>query len=355
MEERIREILINIKNDTTNILELTQYNIHDIINVALDNELYDSLLIIFSPISINGEVIIPFDAFSTNILSIFKNSYDNIDDAMMAAKKIYDEHQEYNKKVGEDDLFYNNSTYEEILSHLKVIPKEVKEKFRNKLFNIDFELISQIKIKNSHAREISGVNNPINSVNDVIIYSEPACLTSCIDLYNKNIQTTMNDTEGVIEDDTINSGICKISIKYDTLSQENQAIIDEMIKLGQALFVDGRDNEVSIFVPCSGEEKIGEVSNKLKVIISKLKMQDVLYGRQTLEEFWNDSLDYYIEYHRKTFDKYFSEPGYTWNDVIKFVEEFDYYYDDRENILWKTKELYRKHKVYLESQKEMKR
>lgn len=353
-ENNIKELLIEVTKDETKIIELERYNIDKIIDVALKEELYDALLIIFKPITINNNTKIYFDAFSTDILSKISNTCNTKEEAEIEAKEEYEHHQALNKTLSEEDKewYYDDRTYEEILSEKKVISKEIKEKLRKSLFNIDLDKIKRIKIKDSHARQISGIAHPINNIEDVIFYAEPACIESCIDLFNKNIKTTMNDTEGVIED-TVNNGKCFITIDYTTLSEENKAIFEELLNSGLARrFNDGGINSITIETPCRKEETVGEVSNRLKLIASKLNEQDILFGRQTLEDFYNNKLANYMGLYKEIANKYFDKEECTWDDVIDFTKELGFYYDPDEDILWDNKKLYDRHIKYIMNNKE---
>ena len=318
-KKRIKQLLIEIENDKTKILELEKFSIERIIKVALKEKLYDSLITIFKPIVIDGNVKIYFDAFS--------------DDADMRYI-INTALEEPPEKLGDGE-------------DLIIIPKDIKEKIERELFTIDYDLISQIKIKDSHARRIAGVGNPIRSIEDVIYYSEPSCLKSNIDLYNKNIRTVSNDTECVLEDAKKDNGLCEIVIDYESLSEENKTIIKELIREGYAKETDGIENAITIYVPCSGEETVGEISQKLQDIISRFKHQDLLYGRLTLEEFVEKELENYRYWNPDTYDKYFPNAEGTWADVINFAQEMGYYYDIDEDVLWMKKEYYNRHKEYL--------
>lgn len=355
-KEKIKKLLIELKNDISKIIELEKYNPQEIIDVGLEEKIYDSLILIFQPITINGVVKIYFDAFSTisaDILVRIENSYDTLEDAEKAAKEEYESNQKRNATLSDEDKWsYDKRTYEEILASKIIIPRDFKEALKKSLYEIDFDLIGKIKIKDSHARQISGIAYPISSVKDVIFYAEPACIKSCIDLFNKNIKTTMNDTEGVIEDGFVKDAKCFITCDYESLSEENKKIFDELIKSGIARrYMDWNIDSVSINVPCNREETIGEVSQKLQAITSKLKEQDVLYGRQSLEQFWKHELMNYAQQIPSIYHKYFDKEGYSWDDVIAFAEEFGYYYDSKEDILWNDKSLYDRHIKYIERTK----
>lgn len=310
MEEKeiIKKLLIEIKNSINNVIEIKKYNISDIINVALENGLYDSLMVLFKPVIINGTVSIPYDAFSTDIIERINTS--------------------------------------------QSIPKEIKDSFIRELFNIDFNLISQIKIKDSHAREISGIGWPIRSTQDVIYYAEPACLATCVDLYNKNIRTTMNDTEGVIEDPTITNGICKVHIEAKSLSPENLEVVEGLIKSGHAnKFIHNEEEEISIFVNCNGDDTIGEVSQRLMALSSQFTKQDVLYGKRTIEEAYNDYYNAMCRYSSRT-ARCFPDGNFTIDGLIEFAKIFgeQLYYDEKEDVLWNSETLYKRHLAFLEEQ-----
>lgn len=275
-KELIKKLLIESKNDPRKLLELEKHSLEDVIEVGLDNGLYEQLMLAFQPVTIDGETRICLDAFSSNILLLLDNSYDSMEDAEQRGREKYEEKISFNRMFsGIDSMELDEETFEEFLSGVRIIPREVKAAFKKVLFTPDFEQISKIKIKNSHARTISGVSNPINSVEDVMIYSEPACLMTCIDLFNKNIMTTMNDTMGVIEDKSLTDGVCMVWIDYNSLDQENRELVEKLIACGCAeRFMHSDSDTVSIFVPCLGEETIGEVSNKLMAIASRFKVQE---------------------------------------------------------------------------------
>ena len=348
-KENIKRLLSKLNNDITIIEELEKYDAQKVVDIALGEKLYDSLLVIFKPITINGITKIYFDAFSTNLLQQIQYAYDTKEQAEKEAKEEYAYHQAKNETLSEEDKewYYDGRTYEEILSSKTIISKEFKDALRKSLFSIDMDLIGKIRIKDSHARQISGIGHPINSIEDIIFYSEPACIKSCIDLFNKNIVTTMNDTEGVIEDGPVENGKCFITCDYKSLSEENKSIFDELIKTGTARrFMDGSIDSVSINVPCNGEETVADISNKLQAIVSKLKMQDFLYGSQTLESFYENDLVRIGNVYPNLYQKYFSKDECTWDDIIMFAQEVGYVYDSEEDLLWRNKTYYEKHKKY---------
>ena len=354
MEERekIIKLLIEVNNDITKITELEKYDSQKIVDIALEEKLYDPLLIIFKPITINGITKIYFDPFSTDLLDRVMYTYDTKEQAEKDAKEEFEYNQAKKEtRPKEYELFFDDDeTYEEILASKTVIPKEFKEALRKSLFSIDMDLIGKIKIKDSHARQISGIAHQIKSIEDVIFYAEPACIKACIELFNKNILTTMNDTDGVIEDGENLNEKCFITCDYTSLSQENKEIFEELIKSGVSRrFIDRGIDSISIEVPCSREETVGEISNKLEAIVSKLKMQDCIYKSQTLENFYEEDFEYFARAYPSLYQKYFDKDEYTWDDVIMFAEEIGFFYDPEEDLLWKDKYYYERHKKYQDS------
>ena len=347
---QIKNLLTILKDDREKIVELEKYDIRDIIKIGLKNGLFESLIILFQPISINGEMKIYFDPFSTDILEQLNHTYETEQQAINEAKEEYQNKEKRNSELSLEDRewCFDSRTYEEILSSKIVFPKQLKDAFIKQLFTIDFDKINKIKIKNSHARQISGWGHPIQTVEDVIFYSEPACLQTCIDLFKKNIKTTMNDTEGVLEDTPISSGVCKIWIDYRFLSEENKSVVAELIASGNASrFMDGTTDTVSIFVPCNSEQTVGEVSYQLQLIASKLKEQDILYGRGTLEETYQSYVPLITRfpfYAEGCFDN-----GVTVEGVLKLGQKLgcDLFYDEEEGLIWNSIELYERHKKYL--------
>lgn len=143
------------------------------------------------------------------------------------------------------------------------------------LYDIDYEMLFQIKVKDSHARQISGMGHSITGEKDIIYYSEPACLKSMLKLYELNIDTWANDTDGCIEDGKNFNNKCGINIYYSRLNEENRKIVDKFIQDGLADLRDRDDSIVFLNVKCDREETVGQVSDKLLSVISQLKIQDV--------------------------------------------------------------------------------
>ena len=117
----------------------------------------------------------------------------------------------------------------------------------------------------------------------IIYYADEPCVEACQLLYDLNIETF---TSGGHSGD--NYAI--IGIRYDSLSEDNKKVAQEMILNGLIKPVD-IDNHNSITsksiylkVPISDSSLVGEVSDKLIQLASMFQQQDVLFGRTTIEE-----------------------------------------------------------------------
>ena len=106
-------------------------------------------------------------------------------------------------------------------------------------------------------------------------------------LYRNNITTTMNDTECVYGDHQ-EKGICTVWFLYETLSDENKEIAHRLIRDGVAKFIENEKKKtISIYVQCSEDDTIQDVSDKLLNIAKKFKKQINLKGLLTEDELIN--------------------------------------------------------------------
>ena len=121
----------------------------------------------------------------------------------------------------------------------------------------------------------------------IAIYVDEPCLEACQKLYDLNIETYTSG--GHVDGKENATGEAFIGIIYDTLSEENKHIVEQLIKEG--IIEDIRDNRgrnnsytISIKVPIHSDSLVGDISDKLLEIVNYFKQQDVLYGRTTYEE-----------------------------------------------------------------------
>jgi len=315
--EKLITLLTNIRNNPEYLeyveeLYKSREERNEIVKTCLENKLYDSLLYISKPIEINGELKIVFDIFSSDIFHLL-------------------------------DLYCDEND---------------REAIKKSLFEIDFSELSRIKIKNTHAREISGYGHPVNSIEDAIYYAETACITTCIDLYNKNIPTTSNDTDGVLEDGENQNGqyFCKVGINYEALSDENKIIINELVQNGQARIYAHKNWDdnfstteyVDLIAPLDREETVGEVSAKLEAISAKLQLQDV--KGETIDDYYSYKYNAYMKW-PFIVKQFFDFIGDDTSDerIIEYITLYEpcLIYDENEGLIW-GKENYEKHLKYLD-------
>lgn len=217
---------------------------------------------------------------------------------------------------------FSDSIYKELNMYLNQQIPGIEE-FVDSLYEIDYDKLFQIKIKDSHAREISGMGHPIKKERDIIYLSEPACLKSMLKLFELNITTWANDTAGCIEDSQeLNEEYlrCGINIKYSTLSSENKKIIDKLMQEGFVIPSQDKDNIIFLNVKLNRDETIGEVSNRLLEVVSKLQIQDVYFEQFNEENIRKNILTYY-EFRYIRFDTLPYEV--LSSELIKYYEQFN--------------------------------
>lgn len=196
--------------------------------------------------------------------------------------------------------------------------------------NIDTEANLRKKIKDVEPIESSGTT--LLTKDNMKDYVEEPCLDACMHLYNLNIRTYMSSAN---KKNVGNNGYINIYFD-DSLSDENKQIIQDLINRGNKnLNIDEYDVAIaSIDVPITEETTVGEVKDEFMKIISKLKMQDVLYGRFSREEV--------IEYIR---DMASCRDLDVDEETIK---ELGFCYCKEDDIYFKNEELLRKHLAYKE-------
>lgn len=139
---------------------------------------------------------------------------------------------------------------------------------------------------------VIGTEGCIPKNRDVIaLYADEPCVEACRLLYDLNIQTYSSG--GNIDGVSSGKSNAFISIVYDTLSDENKKITQEMIDKG---LIEGIMDErgrnigfdISFKIPIDGDSLVGDVSDKLVQLASMFHEQDVLYGKKTIDEIRDD-------------------------------------------------------------------
>lgn len=334
---KIKEILLEIDKDNNAITKLDSFKDDDIVYAGLLFGLYKQLFKLFKPININGQLRIYIDPFSTSIFYFINQSFESKEEANKEALEI----------VANDKRY----TYDELISDMIVIPKDLKILLIKDLYSIDMSVVNKIKIGNSLTREISGWDHAIQNSKDVLYYAEPACYEAMLYLFNNNIRTTFNDTD-CVSTKTAKSGLCRIRINYDTLSDDNKVIANDLIIEKKATkFMDGLIDSIEVFVPCNKEDTIEEVSNRLMNLVSRFKYQDILFGYKDAKYYY----DYYTsEKKRNNLDKDYFVNGINKDSVLEFTRDFldlDIVYDEDNDIYWDCEEYYLKHKNFEENKK----
>ena len=198
--------------------------------------------------------------------------------------------QEERLFYGLDEVSFDDEvevTVREAAHNAVILTPMDKKKILDTLLTVDLSKISNIRIKDVFARQISGMGHPIRSDRDVAYYSEISNYLPILELFNKNIRTTSNDTAGCFDDLDKSDGKCEISIHYGSLDEANKCVADAIVESGNGRFIrsfvdDGKD--LMITVPCDVNERISEVNVRMMQLISKFHKQDILYGVVDLQD-----------------------------------------------------------------------
>ena len=179
----------------------------------------------------------------------------------------------------------------------------------------------------------------------IALYADEACLEPCQRLYDLNIQTVNSGANTDNMDNIQADGF--IGIIYDTLSEENKVIVNEMIeqRLIEPKYKYGDFTAFSLSVPLTSRSTVGEISDKLMELVSKFRQQDVLYGRYTYDD---------IDLQYKPLD---NGMYLDWLTLSKITEEekgemlnqyLKHLYYDGIKYYYITEDLLKKHVSYLE-------
>lgn len=182
-------------------------------------------------------------------------------------------------------------------------------------------------------------------------YADEACVESCQLLYDLNIQTFYSGAN--VDGNENQTSLANIVVSYDTLSEENKAIVHELIKqgiIGEIKNMDGRgqSNIFDISVPMKSDDLVGDISDKLLAISKMFIQQDVLYGRTTIEEIVKS---YPLQEDGMYFDRWTFGTLSKEELAERIKDEVSSYFDGDDGYLYFTQDLCNKHMKYQESLK----
>lgn len=185
------------------------------------------------------------------------------------------------------------------------------------------------------------------------LYADEPCVEACQLLYDLNIETYTSG--GHVEGKENATGEAYIGIVYDSLSEENKKIAEDMIKKGMIDNIyntKGRGTGLTIMicVPISSDSLVGEISDKLVQLASMFQQQDVLYGRKTIDEIKSlifTKLDNGNYFNNLTLDVESEEKMQ--ETLPEFIEyECKYMYSSDGVIYFISEDLLNKHLRYIE-------
>ena len=305
---------------------------------------YDVFKAIIRPYSyeVNGKIRRRYlvDPFSNDIVNFINGAYPSYTAAVEDA-------QEFGVKDSPDV----------IVASAVVIAPEDKKKLMDAIYesypkkDVDMNVIGDVL-----ARQISGWCWPVTSERDIIKYSEISNLYPSLELFNKNIMTTYNDTAGCYEDGDLGESHTEIRIDYDSLDDENKLYADLLVRQSLAKMIPETNSMgISIFTKCNRDEYVGTVSSRMMNVLSGFKKQDMIYGRVTPQEVI-DMVNNFTNYlSDETYEKVrrISEQGIDSKGLQQIVDiiGLDYYYDEGENQFWLNEFYYRRHSEFIREQR----
>lgn len=171
---------------------------------------------------------------------------------------------------------------------------------------------------------------------------EKPCLAACLILYDKNIQTLASTANGDNAGQT-----ASIIVNYSLLSDENKAIaqsLHEQGVIGDIITSNGRGRdgtqEFSISTPVHENSTVQEVSDSLSAIANQFQMQDVLFGRKSLE--------YVNEHIGDVVEAVYGTGAEVSQDELFDLAVMTYgEYDSETNCFWQNRELLEKHHQFV--------
>lgn len=211
--------------------------------------------------------------------------------------------------------------------------------------------MSEIESIDSGTYGYSTENVIVKNREDLRKIIEEPCLPSCLVLYDKNIRT-VNSSANKREI----GGQAYIGIDYDSLDENNKRILEDLIARGIIEQQELSDNpqkrggrDITIKVPVTEEDTVGTVSDKFMAIIRQFEVQDVLYGRRSVESVLNEINQHYQDFchPNENGEVEFEEI----KDIITSVYT-DMVYDEETDMFWETKDLLDKHKQFINRDKD---
>ena len=268
---------------------------------------------------------------------------------------------EYWALENKKDNLKGSISVEEAARDAVVLYPTLKKELFDSIYNIDKNKIMTIKIRDVLARQISGLGHPIKSEKDVIYYVELPVLYPCLDLFNKNIVTIANDTEGcfddyIKEDEENNIFMTNIIIDYNSLDEGNKEIAQMLVADGHGKILDVLSGkELFIEVPCKRNETVLDVSKRMMDLVNLFHKQDMLYGvlgDNEIDAIINNNYRYLSnDKKREVYD--LLNDSYSDENIVKVFSYFPFstvYYDEEERKFWISKYYYDKHREYLNEQ-----
>lgn len=153
---------------------------------------------------------------------------------------------------------------------------------------------------------------------------ERPLVSACEELYDKGIETN----ESSANKKNISGGFVDISLNYDTLSPENQAVAQDLINEGLGMMSPNfKGNYFSIFIPVSENSAVNETKSKVEAVVHRFLHQPPIWIKHwTMEQF------------KKAW-------GYKPEETPEPEEFTDCYYDPQAQLFFRNEEQAKKYQA----------
>lgn len=282
-----------------------------------------------------------------------------IQEKMYEEFKILIEPLKITTESGETQYEYNLYTYYSIdYKVIREIYKLKDIKIRNELLNIlkhnyynDFKDLKPLDVNNQSSIHMFN----LESVDEIIQYSEVYHQKACIELFEKNIKICGQSKDEILDSNSnfiVNEFYIEIDANY--LDIENLYYIKFLEENGLATTLElGTQTVVFLKVQYDPNDTVEDLSNKFLAITERFNYQDILYGRVDLKQLICNSLSV-TQYKEVLINRYFKTDNIIENMIIYAKEQLgmeSIVYDESENIFWENSEYLMCHKKYLETMK----
>ena len=156
-------------------------------------------------------------------------------------------------------------------------------------------------------------------------------LSACEELYDKNIRTVSSIWK---KSDVEYDGLARIIIHYDSLSEANKKVVQQLAKK--------QGTEVSDTQYRTEKMKVFDLHIPITTKMTKPEIERIL--KESIKDFQWQPLTWAPQYSLDDLRKSFADPDLSLEEAIEYADEVGWYYDSENNLFYLSKEQYEKTK-----------